>query len=200
MAALPASIALTTIADGAQAVAADHRNNFASVQTALNALIAILAGGASGQMLQSGGGTTVAWGGTYADYTPTWAASGAAPVIGNGTLNARYAQVGKLVHYFGQLVMGSTTTFGTGNYSLSLPVNRSGVGNASGRVHGLVELSDSSAGAQGLGIADTAASVSAFAPFFAATYLGARTQVGQTVPWAWAVGDFLVWNLIYEGV
>ena len=59
---------------------------------------------------------------TYTAYTPTWTSSGTAPAIGNGTITGGYTQVGKLVVFFANLTTGSTTTFGTGAYSVSLPV------------------------------------------------------------------------------
>lgn len=61
MTVLPSSLALTSIADGSNIVAADHRNNYTAVQTALNALIALLAAGSTGQSLVSSGGTTIGW-------------------------------------------------------------------------------------------------------------------------------------------
>ncbi len=52
----------------------------------------------------------------------SWTSSGTAPALGNGTWNAAYCQIGKLVHFRIQITMGSTTTFGTGAYRLALPV------------------------------------------------------------------------------
>ena len=60
-----------------------------------------------------------AWG----SYTPTWASSGTAPTIGNGTLAGYYLQAGKLVIGRIVLTIGGTTGVGTGSYSMSLPVN-----------------------------------------------------------------------------
>lgn len=45
MPALPGTIALTNIPDGASIVAADHRNNYAAVQAAVNALIGLFSNG-----------------------------------------------------------------------------------------------------------------------------------------------------------
>lgn len=61
--------------------------------------------------------------GGFTAFTPAWTSSGTAPAIGNGTLLGAYKQVGKslTVRLFWQA--GSTTTFGTGTYSLSVPVN-----------------------------------------------------------------------------
>lgn len=61
MATLPNAVTLANIADGAAIVASDHRNNYSAVQTFLNSLQTILAAGTSGQVLTSGGGTTVQW-------------------------------------------------------------------------------------------------------------------------------------------
>jgi hypothetical protein len=48
---LPGSLALASIADGSLIVAADHRNNYAAIQAAVNALIADLGAGLAGQVL-----------------------------------------------------------------------------------------------------------------------------------------------------
>lgn len=64
MSATPSTIALTNIADGANIVAADHRNNYLAVQTGWNQLIDILNDGVAGQVLK-GTATTLSW-----DYPP----------------------------------------------------------------------------------------------------------------------------------
>jgi len=58
----------------------------------------------------------------WTSYTPVWGASGTAPAIGNGTIVGSYLQIGKRVDYKILVTFGSTTTFGTGNYTFSLPV------------------------------------------------------------------------------
>lgn len=59
-------------------------------------------------------------------YTPTWTSSGVAPVLGNGTLIGRFIRNGNNVTVDIQLIMGSTTTFGTGVYFFSLPTTIAG--------------------------------------------------------------------------
>jgi hypothetical protein len=54
-------------------------------------------------------------------YTATWTASTTNPVIGNGTIVARYKRVGKTVLFRVTITMGSTTTYGAGQYSIGLP-------------------------------------------------------------------------------
>ncbi|MFB7832000.1 hypothetical protein [Streptomyces sp. NPDC056056] len=57
----------------------------------------------------------------WISYTPTWTATGTAPVIGNGTLFGRYKVVGKVCTVAFEQVMGTLTTFGTGAWGWSLP-------------------------------------------------------------------------------
>lgn len=63
------------------------------------------------------------WVGGFTAYTPTWASSGTAPSIGNGTIVGRYLRLNDLVFASIVLTTGSTTSIGTGTYRLTLPVN-----------------------------------------------------------------------------
>lgn len=60
----------------------------------------------------------------WVSYTPTWSgSSGTQPAIGNGTIEAYYLKLGRLMVYKGQLTIGSTTTVGTvPAYRLSTPL------------------------------------------------------------------------------
>ena len=74
-------------------------------------------------MPDSTASTGLQWGGAWASYTPTWSATGGtAPSLGNGTIGGVYAQIGNITYFNIILTMGSTTTFGTGDWTLSLPV------------------------------------------------------------------------------
>jgi len=55
-------------------------------------------------------------------YTPTWGSTGTAPAIGNGTIVGAWTQSLNRVHFIAGVTFGSTTTFGTGNYTLTLPI------------------------------------------------------------------------------
>lgn len=62
----------------------------------------------------------------WTTYTPTWGAeNGSAPSLGNGTLNADYMKIGRVVHFRILLVWGSTTTGGgpNGNWTFTLPAS-----------------------------------------------------------------------------
>lgn len=61
MATIPAAVALRNIADSGDIIASDHRNNYSDVQVFINELRTILAGGVSGQFLQSGGASAIQW-------------------------------------------------------------------------------------------------------------------------------------------
>lgn len=64
--------------------------------------------------------------GSFSTYTPSWTASSSNPSLGNGTFSGRYIQIGKLVVVLLSLTAGSTTAYGTGDYSISLPVTSTG--------------------------------------------------------------------------
>jgi hypothetical protein len=56
-----------------------------------------------------------------ATVTPVWTGGGTPPAIGNGTISARVERIGKCLKVDINLTMGSTTTYGNGNWSFSLP-------------------------------------------------------------------------------
>jgi len=58
---------------------------------------------------------------SWATFLPTWASTGTQPTIGNGTLSSRYRRVGDSIEIDFYVLIGSTTSAGTGNYTLSLP-------------------------------------------------------------------------------
>lgn len=125
-------------------------------------------------------------------YTPAWTSSGTAPVLNNGTLTGTYIQVGKLVIGQANLIMGSTTTFGTGNYRLSVPIAMTG--SASTRIFGDAILYDNS----------TTTTAFASMRWQSSTTLDFRAdagtgQVANATPWTWAQSDrfeiaFLYWT------
>lgn len=53
-------------------------------------------------------------------FTPTWTGT-TDPAIGNGTIDAAYRLIGKAADFRIRITMGSTTTYGTGEWLLSLP-------------------------------------------------------------------------------
>jgi len=56
-----------------------------------------------------------------ADYAIDWTASSTDPTIGNGELKGRYVLSGSTCTVFVELTIGSTTTFGSGDFRFSVP-------------------------------------------------------------------------------
>lgn len=54
-------------------------------------------------------------------YTPTWSSDGTAPTLGNGAITGLYRRVGDSFEIRARLLFGSTSTKGTGTYSISIP-------------------------------------------------------------------------------
>ena len=57
----------------------------------------------------------------WTSYTPTWEAP-TPPAIGNGTITGAYKVIGKTCFVRGRITMGSTTTYGSGDWKIGLPV------------------------------------------------------------------------------
>lgn len=134
---------------------------------------------------------------TWTDYSGSlaWTGSGSNPAIGNGTITARYRRSGKMVVFQFRILMGSTTTYGTGNYSISLPVTA-----ASRFQVGSAYLRDSSATSNGHapGITYIDSSTPTVCNSTSSTGTGTGSIVGTTAPFTWANGDYWVGGITYE--
>lgn len=129
----------------------------------------------------------------YTAYTPTWTASTTNPVIGNGSLSGRYVQVGKLVHCWGIITAGSTTTFGTGSYRFAIPVAaNASLSSPVGQIH----FRDSGVGDYILAIAQIVTSTTC--QITQQTSFGANTVWTPTAPFTFGSGDSMRFNLVYE--
>jgi hypothetical protein len=134
----------------------------------------------------------------WTTWTPTWSSTGTQPAIGNGTLSAKYRQLGKIVFVQIRFVAGSTTTFGTGTYYLSYPVTpASSYNTTSGgwSLQGYCEdLATVAYNVHGTRTADlTKFQVIIYAP------QNANVQAwAQTAPFTWANGDFWQATGFYE--
>ncbi len=132
-------------------------------------------------------GIQASWG----TYTPTWGGT-SNPAIGNGVLSGRYMRVGKTITANITIVMGSTTTYGSGTWTLSLPV--ASVFTTTTYVNlGSVSMRDTSASANSTGVAILANQTTA------QMVVGSSNAfVSTTAPWTWANGDTLSVTLKYE--
>jgi hypothetical protein len=107
--------------------------------------------GTDGDVLtaDSGAGLGVSWQApgsgtvTFSDHTATWTAVTSNPAIGDGAITGRYMRVGDWVEGQIRIVMGSTTTYGSGTYRLTVPL--SAASSWDGRITGVFTVLDSSA-------------------------------------------------------
>lgn len=125
--------------------------------------------------------------GAWTPYIPVWGASGTQPDRGNGTLVGSYRRVGKTVDVLVKLTMGSTTTFGTGTYTLSLPVAAIAAVQAVGPLY---ILDAGTANRSGIAITTSTTVVQMIT--------SADADVGQLVPQTFAVNDIIMFSMTYE--
>lgn len=124
-------------------------------------------------------------------YIPVWTASGSNPSIGNGSINGQYTKIGRTVLFRASITAGSTTTFGSGNYSISLPV--AGAPGTVAYPIGETSMVDVSVGTRYIRtlIMWTAATTTLILNEAGAT-------VTPTVPVTWADGDLFYFSGQYE--
>jgi hypothetical protein len=130
----------------------------------------------------------------WVSYTPEWTAASVNPVIGNGTMTGQYKVIGKTCFVRGNIVMGSTTTFGTGEWYVSMPFTAS---NADAILMTVNLLDQGSAwynavlnGARAGFNYKTAIQYQAVG--------GTANDVNATQPFTWATSDRFIWNGSYE--
>lgn len=133
--------------------------------------------------------------GVWTAYTPTWTSTGTAPVLNNGSFAARYCQIGKMVFVAFLLTPGSTTTFGTGTYSFSLPVTAR---SATPLMHGAARYLQSG-GTQWPGTALIGVTTTTFQIAFPTnTTTTTLTTMTNAAPATFANGDTLRASFFYE--
>lgn len=137
--------------------------------------------------------------GAWMVFVPTWGAvSGTQPTLGNGSISGRFQQVGKTVHFYITLLMGSTSTYPTTQWYLTLPVPCVTTPPSLVQIfHGRVF--DVSAGSGFLAVGQAQSG----------TYIALETQssvtpaagtdaVRQGFPVTWASGDAIYFSGTYE--
>lgn len=121
-------------------------------------------------------------------YTPAWTAASVNPALGNGTLIGLASKRGRVVTVQLRLIAGSTTTFGTGEWYISLPYIPSTTLPAVGSVH-VVDSGTTNY----RGVCETLTDGTARMVF----YTDASTSYRDTVPHTWANGDELSATISY---
>src|SRR3972149_963568 len=144
-----------------------------------------LAAGAITDIDDMAGLTTL--GAAWTDWASTfaWTATTVNPAIGNGTKTAKYINIGKLVIFTASIVMGSTTTYGTGTYIFSVPFTA-----ATTTLHaGAACLID-----QGTG-SNRQPGATRFNTTSNVTIQGTGGPIAPTLPFTWASGDTIAFTL-----
>ena len=137
---------------------------------------------------------TLAW----TVYSPSWTASTTNPLIGNGTITGRYKAIGKTVFVSVKIDMGSTTTYGSGAWRISLPVNAY----ASYSTSLPTLFYDTASGGvyyQGTSTTDYSANTSYVNPIWdkGTTY---GVAIDSVTPFTWGTSTKLIINGSYESV
>jgi len=130
--------------------------------------------------------------GAYTDYTPSFTNF----TLGNGTVVARYTRVQDFVHYWGLITLGSTSSMGTAP-RLTLPVTSASTTNNNFSSNVWYE----NPGVQNsTGVMTTIISGSEayFSVFITNLTYGAATALSPAVPFTWATGDMIEFNMVYE--
>lgn len=136
--------------------------------------------------------------GAWSTWTPTWTNL----TVGNGTLTARYIQIGKTVRFSLKLVFGSTTAVTGADPTFSLPVTSIASYVPAGFMPiGLAGFNDSSAGGaitNGAVTWQTTTTASIVAFVSSGTYV-TESGIAAAVPYAaWATGDSIFLSGSYE--
>jgi hypothetical protein len=123
-------------------------------------------------------------------YTPVWTADTTDPAIGNGTLTGSYTTQGKLCTVQIFMSAGSTTTFGTGPWRFSLPLQASNDSiNTIGAAFGL-----DSGTAFFTGVCYVAQNASLLRCVLGNSV---GNEVTSAVPFTWATNDYLRLTITY---
>jgi hypothetical protein len=147
------------------------------------------AGTTSGQVLTAATLNTI--GAAWETWTPVWTGSTTNPVIGNGQISGSYCRFNKTVIAEGAIIMGSTTTYGTGTYRISLPFGTAVAANGS---VGYATVFDASAGY----IAYTGLATQATTSLFEFRIGNGSGQFQPTVPITLANADQFRFTFIYQ--
>ncbi|KKL66654.1 hypothetical protein LCGC14_2142850 [marine sediment metagenome] len=130
----------------------------------------------------------------------SWSPSYANLTIGNGTVVARYVQIGKTIHAYWELTWGSTTGI-TGDVTVSTPVTASSQYTTGASEVGIVMFVDISVRTNdttGHILLASTTTFELFAMVIAGARLVLRPMVNDINPHTWATGDIMSFRAIYE--
>jgi hypothetical protein len=132
--------------------------------------------------------------GVWTSYTPVWTADTTNPVIGNGTIQGWYKLVGKTCFVRGNIAMGSTTTFGSGEWYVSMPFTAS----HADAILMSANLLDNTTAWYNATVNGARAGLNYKAPIQYQTVGGTANSINATSPFTWTDSDRFIWNGSYE--
>jgi hypothetical protein len=153
------------------------------------------AGTTSGQVLTAATLNTI--GAAWESFTVGWKAATTNPAIGNGTIAGKYTRFQKLVICQITIIPGSTTTFGSGQYLIDLPITAKATLSQYSNT-GFGYLIDSSAARCEIATTAVYNSSTTQIGMKYGPNTGAFGDVSSTVPFTWAVGDQIHLTFVYE--
>lgn len=190
------NISLNLVSKGSGAVLANGVQvaDLTSSQTFLSKTIDAGLNTISGLTNSSLSTASGALGGAWQSWTPTWTNL----TVGNGTVTARYTQVGKTVKFRIGLVFGSTTSV-SGSVSFSLPVTAVTYSGTVGlQPFGTGRILDAgTASYDGAVLYNSTTTANLRVYNAAGTYLGS-TVFSSTVPFTWTTNDEFYYTGQYE--
>ncbi|MFI7042594.1 hypothetical protein ACIBI0_38455 [Microbispora rosea] len=131
---------------------------------------------------------------SWTSYTPTWTGSTSNPSLGNGTITAAYKRAdatAKTVTVRIRLTAGSTTSFGSGQWSFSLPSGLVPV-TPQGIAGHILDASSSNRYACTAYVTNTSSGI------VERIAVNGSLGVSGTIPMTWAVSDQLLLSGTYE--
>jgi hypothetical protein len=132
--------------------------------------------------------------GAWISYTPNWTAASSNPVIGNGTIEGWYKVVGKTCFVRGNIAMGSTTTFGSGEWYVSMPFTAS----HADAILMTANLLDNTTAWYNAVVNGARAGFNYKAPLQYQAVGGTANDVNATQPFTWTNSDRFLWNGSFE--
>jgi hypothetical protein len=128
-------------------------------------------------------------------YTPQWTAASSNPAINNGTIEGYYKVIGKTCFVRGNIAMGSTTTFGSGEWYISMPFTAS---HADGILMSATLLDNGSAWYNATVNGARAGFNHKAAIQYQHNSNGTAVEINPTQPFTWTTSDRFIWNGSYE--
>lgn len=144
----------------------------------------------SGSLTLNNSNISTAW----TPYTPIWTAASVNPVINNGTIEGWYKLVGKTCFVRGNIVIGTTTTFGSGEWYVSMPFTAS----HADAILMTANLLDNTTAWYNAVVNGARAGFNYKAPLQYQAVGGTANDVNATQPFTWTNSDRFLWNGSFE--